>query len=62
MKSLHNSSDRLQVWEGHNVVRSSRMLVGDTDPAGAAPGTIRGDLSVHISRYETIKCKYSNGY
>lgn len=40
-----------QVWEGHNVVRSSRMLVGDTDPAEAAPGTIRGDFSVHISRY-----------
>uniref|UniRef100_A0A9J7XV42 Nucleoside diphosphate kinase n=1 Tax=Cyprinus carpio carpio TaxID=630221 RepID=A0A9J7XV42_CYPCA len=40
----------LQVWEGHNVVRSSRMLVGDTDPAEAAPGTIRGDFSVHISR------------
>lgn len=27
------------------------MLVGDTDPAEAAPGTIRGDFSVHISRY-----------
>uniref|UniRef100_A0A673K3A8 Nucleoside diphosphate kinase n=1 Tax=Sinocyclocheilus rhinocerous TaxID=307959 RepID=A0A673K3A8_9TELE len=40
----------LQVWEGHNVVRSSRMLVGDTDPAEAALGTIRGDFSVHISR------------
>ncbi|KAK7167175.1 hypothetical protein R3I94_001545 [Phoxinus phoxinus] len=38
------------VWEGHNVVRSSRMLVGDTDPAEASPGTIRGDYSVHISR------------
>ncbi|XP_039518730.1 nucleoside diphosphate kinase A-like [Pimephales promelas] len=38
------------VWEGHNVVRSSRMLVGDTDPAEALPGTIRGDFSVHISR------------
>lgn len=40
-----------QVWEGHNVVKSTRMLVGDTDPAEAAPGTIRGDFSVHISRY-----------
>ncbi|XP_051742134.1 nucleoside diphosphate kinase, mitochondrial isoform X3 [Ctenopharyngodon idella] len=40
----------LQVWEGHNVVKSTRMLVGDTDPAEAAPGTIRGDFSVHISR------------
>ncbi|XP_051742133.1 nucleoside diphosphate kinase, mitochondrial isoform X2 [Ctenopharyngodon idella] len=38
------------VWEGHNVVKSTRMLVGDTDPAEAAPGTIRGDFSVHISR------------
>uniref|UniRef100_A0A9J7X005 Nucleoside diphosphate kinase n=1 Tax=Cyprinus carpio carpio TaxID=630221 RepID=A0A9J7X005_CYPCA len=40
----------LQVWEGHNVVRSTRMLVGCTDPAEAAPGTIRGDFSVHVSR------------
>ncbi|XP_030649041.1 nucleoside diphosphate kinase, mitochondrial isoform X2 [Chanos chanos] len=38
------------VWEGHNVVRSSRMLVGETNPAEAAPGTLRGDFSVHISR------------
>lgn len=38
------------VWEGHNVVKTSRMMVGDTDPAAAAPGTIRGDFSVHISR------------
>ncbi|XP_063070440.1 nucleoside diphosphate kinase, mitochondrial [Engraulis encrasicolus] len=38
------------VWEGHNVVRSSRMLVGDTNPAEAPSGTIRGDFSIHISR------------
>ncbi|NWS98643.1 NDKM protein, partial [Mionectes macconnelli] len=34
------------VWEGYNVVRSTRAMVGDTDRVG----TIRGDLSVHISR------------
>ncbi|XP_029813730.1 nucleoside diphosphate kinase, mitochondrial-like [Manacus vitellinus] len=34
------------VWEGYNVVRSTRAMVGDTDSVG----TIRGDLSVHISR------------
>ncbi|XP_039245510.1 nucleoside diphosphate kinase, mitochondrial-like isoform X2 [Pipra filicauda] len=33
------------VWEGYNVVRSTRAMVGDTDSVG----TIRGDLSVHIS-------------
>uniref|UniRef100_A0A803KEL4 Nucleoside diphosphate kinase n=1 Tax=Xenopus tropicalis TaxID=8364 RepID=A0A803KEL4_XENTR len=38
------------VWEGHNVVRTSRAMVGDTDSSQAKPGTIRGDFSVHISR------------
>ncbi|XP_074053143.1 nucleoside diphosphate kinase, mitochondrial isoform X1 [Macrotis lagotis] len=38
------------VWEGYNVVHTSRAMVGDTDSAEAAPGTIRGDFSVHISR------------
>ncbi|NXU93862.1 NDKM protein, partial [Xiphorhynchus elegans] len=36
----------LQVWEGYNVVSCTRAMVGDTDSVG----TIRGDLSVHISR------------
>ncbi|XP_065539811.1 nucleoside diphosphate kinase, mitochondrial isoform X2 [Lathamus discolor] len=40
----------LQVWEGYNVVRSTRAMVGDTDSATAAAGTIRGDLSMHVSR------------
>ncbi|NXC34028.1 NDKM protein, partial [Campylorhamphus procurvoides] len=34
------------VWEGYNVVSCTRAMVGDTDSVG----TIRGDLSVHISR------------
>ncbi|XP_029433025.1 nucleoside diphosphate kinase, mitochondrial isoform X2 [Rhinatrema bivittatum] len=38
------------VWEGYNVVRTSRAMVGETDSAEAKPGTIRGDFSVHISR------------
>ncbi|XP_022372331.1 nucleoside diphosphate kinase, mitochondrial isoform X2 [Lutra lutra] len=40
----------LQVWEGPNVVGSSRAMIGHTDSAEAAPGTIRGDFSIHISR------------
>ncbi|NWI43499.1 NDKM protein, partial [Picathartes gymnocephalus] len=35
-----------QVWEGYNVVRCARAMVGDS----SAVGTIRGDLSVHIAR------------
>uniref|UniRef100_A0A8C7B655 Nucleoside diphosphate kinase, mitochondrial n=1 Tax=Neovison vison TaxID=452646 RepID=A0A8C7B655_NEOVI len=38
------------VWEGPNVVGSSRAMIGHTDSAEAAPGTIRGDFSIHISR------------
>ncbi|XP_019504257.1 PREDICTED: nucleoside diphosphate kinase, mitochondrial isoform X1 [Hipposideros armiger] len=38
------------VWEGPNVVCTSRAMIGHTDSAEAAPGTIRGDFSVHISR------------
>ncbi|NXS52372.1 NDKM protein, partial [Brachypteracias leptosomus] len=40
----------LQVWEGYNVVRSTRTMVGDTNSAMAAAGTIRGDFSMHVSR------------
>ncbi|XP_053133143.1 nucleoside diphosphate kinase, mitochondrial isoform X2 [Hemicordylus capensis] len=40
----------LQVWEGHNVVKTSRAMVGETNPAEAKPGTIRGDFSIHVSR------------
>ncbi|XP_059572470.1 nucleoside diphosphate kinase, mitochondrial [Alligator mississippiensis] len=38
------------VWEGFNVVRTSRAMVGDTNSTEAKPGTIRGDFSVHVSR------------
>ncbi|XP_044089289.1 nucleoside diphosphate kinase 3 isoform X4 [Neovison vison] len=36
----------VQVWQGLDVVRASRALIGATDPADAAPGTIRGDFCV----------------
>ncbi|CAL8285117.1 unnamed protein product [Boreogadus saida] len=38
------------VWEGLNVVQSSRRMVGPTNPAEAPAGTVRGDLSLHVSR------------
>ncbi|XP_060138454.1 nucleoside diphosphate kinase A isoform X1 [Zootoca vivipara] len=40
----------LQVWEGYNVVKTSRAMVGETNPTEAKAGTIRGDFSVHVSR------------
>jgi nucleoside-diphosphate kinase len=35
-------------WEGPGVVAAVRQLMGATDPAQAAPGTIRGDWAVSI--------------
>ncbi|MCL0075367.1 nucleoside-diphosphate kinase [Dehalococcoidia bacterium] len=38
------------VFEGPRAVDVARRTMGETDPAGAAAGTIRGDLSVEIGR------------
>jgi len=38
------------VWEGLNVIKSGRTLLGATNPADSAPGTIRGDFAVHVGR------------
>ncbi len=34
------------VWEGENSISVVRKIVGKTDPAEAAPGTIRGDYGM----------------
>lgn len=36
------------VWEGDHVIKSSRTLIGATNPIEAAPGTIRGDYGIHV--------------
>ncbi|KAG8508938.1 Nucleoside diphosphate kinase, mitochondrial, partial [Galemys pyrenaicus] len=45
------------VWEGPNVVSTSRAMIGHTNAAEAAPGTIRGDLSAHVSRYPPTQAR-----
>ncbi len=40
----------LIVVAGENVVEMVRSMVGATNPAKAAPGTIRGDFAVSIGR------------
>jgi len=37
-------------WESGNAVEIVRGTMGSTNPANAAPGTIRGDLGVDIGR------------
>eukprot|EP00054_Salpingoeca_dolichothecata_P037004 m.9465 g.9465 ORF g.9465 m.9465 type:complete len:179 (+) comp7202_c0_seq1:1453-1989(+) len=38
------------VWEGKNVVKTGRKMLGETNPADSAPGTIRGDFCIDIGR------------
>ena len=38
------------VWEGYNVVKSGRKLLGETRPDDSAPGTIRGDFCIEVGR------------
>ncbi|KAM8824547.1 nucleoside diphosphate kinase, mitochondrial [Synchiropus picturatus] len=40
----------VMVWEGPDVVQTTRTMVGPTNPAQAAAGTVRGDFSLHVSR------------
>jgi len=38
------------VWEGKNVVKTGRKIIGATNPSDSDPGTIRGDFAVEIGR------------
>ncbi|XP_073836735.1 nucleoside diphosphate kinase-like [Musca autumnalis] len=38
------------VWEGLNVVKTGRQILGATNPADSMPGTIRGDFCIQVGR------------
>jgi len=38
------------VWEGDNAVLTGRKMLGATNPKDSAPGTIRGDMCIHVGR------------
>jgi nucleoside-diphosphate kinase len=38
------------VWEGDNAVLLGRKMLGTTNPADSAPGTIRGDFCIDVGR------------
>lgn len=38
------------VWEGKDVVKQGRALLGATNPLASAPGTIRGDFAIDVGR------------
>jgi nucleoside-diphosphate kinase len=38
------------VWEGDNVIKTARVMLGATKPKESEPGTIRGDLCIDVGR------------
>ncbi|KAI5799252.1 nucleoside diphosphate kinase [Peziza echinospora] len=38
------------VWEGKEVVKTGRVILGATNPLASAPGTIRGDFAIDMGR------------
>ncbi|XP_040430439.1 nucleoside diphosphate kinase 3 isoform X1 [Cygnus olor] len=38
------------VWQGLDVVKMARMMIGETNPAESLPGTIRGDFCIDVGR------------
>ncbi|KAK3707343.1 nucleoside diphosphate kinase Ndk1 [Vermiconidia calcicola] len=38
------------VWEGREVVKTGRQLLGATNPLASQPGTIRGDFAIDVGR------------
>ncbi|XP_028267715.1 nucleoside diphosphate kinase 3 [Parambassis ranga] len=38
------------VWQGLDVVKTARKMMGETNPADSMPGTIRGDFCVEVGR------------
>ncbi|KAA8494127.1 Nucleoside diphosphate kinase [Porphyridium purpureum] len=38
------------VWEGTDVVKTGRTMIGATKPTESAPGTIRGDYGIDVGR------------
>jgi nucleoside-diphosphate kinase len=38
------------VWEGRDVVKTGRAILGATKPADSAPGTIRFDYAIDVGR------------
>jgi nucleoside-diphosphate kinase len=37
-------------WEGLGVIKTGRVMLGATNPADSAPGTIRGDYCIDVGR------------
>lgn len=38
------------IWQGKDIVKQGRVLLGATNPLASLPGTIRGDYAIDVGR------------
>uniref|UniRef100_A0A3B3TAT2 Nucleoside diphosphate kinase n=2 Tax=Paramormyrops kingsleyae TaxID=1676925 RepID=A0A3B3TAT2_9TELE len=50
VKYMHSGPIVAMVWEGMDVVKTGRVMLGETNPADSKPGTIRGDFCIQVGR------------
>merc|ERR1711887_289885 len=50
VKYMASSPVLAMCWEGTNVVKTARKMMGETKPFDSLPGTIRGDYCIDIGR------------
>jgi nucleoside-diphosphate kinase len=53
-KFLSSSPVVAMVWEGKDVVRQGRSIIGSTNPLESAPGSIRGDLCIVTGKVRSL--------
>merc|ERR1712179_26285 len=50
IKYMNSGPVVAMVWEGKEVVKMGRMMLGATNPLESNPGTIRGDFCIDVGR------------
>ena len=43
------------MWEGTDVVKQGRRMLGETNPQASNAGSIRGDFCIEVGRYDLIE-------
>ncbi len=38
-------------WEGKDIIKQGRVMLGETQPLASNPGSIRGDYSIDLGRH-----------
>ena len=50
MNYLQTGPMIMMVWQGMDVTRTTRKMIGEIKPLDSLPGTIRGDLCIDVAR------------